>query len=241
MRRYSRRYGRKRPTLRRQVKRAVASLSETKVAYHKQIKEVDLNELNGSVQLRTFNAFGPLSTGTNALQRIGNKIHLSGIRVALTFDNSSDNAGIPCYITTAVLMTNDVTEITLSNLFKGYSSGLSGLDVTGPANGKEHWKDYIHTTPLNTTTYRVLHRSSIRLGCKAQPDLPGPRYAQRLMYLPINKTITFPQPTVTETTFPTIKPRIVVLHMISNPTQIDQSGAATLFLGMETTCYFKDL
>lgn len=48
---------------------------------------------------------------------------------------------------------------------------------------------YVHSAPINKNDYTVLHRSALRLGCKKQPDMPGPRYHQRIVYIPLNKKV----------------------------------------------------
>lgn len=48
---------------------------------------------------------------------------------------------------------------------------------------------FVHSSPINKGDYTVYHRSALRLGCKLQPDMPGPRYHQRIVYIPINKKV----------------------------------------------------
>jgi hypothetical protein len=235
---------RRRKGLKATVKSVVRSLAESHTSYHDQKQEPTHADIASKISCVPFDMLDTLSVGTRGIDRIGHEIQLRGFRVSITYDNSDIAATAPAYITTLVVSTNE-NEATadgfIGKLFRGYDT--TSEYATGPliSSPGPEWLADVHTTPINTSTYKVLHRSSIRLGCKAEPDMPGPRYAQRVIYVPVNRKIIFPKTGMTTADIRNVKPRIVMMHFITNPTQVPSSGSAKIKLRSEVVGYFKDL
>lgn len=235
-------YRSKRSTLRGTVKKTMLSLAESKYAYRDQPQSISLTLLNTQVGLAPFDMLGNVVAGSRPRERTGNSIQLRGFRCSMTYDNSVSTADAPAYITTLVLMVKDTvanSSIHL-DLFRGHRSDtVQGVGPVLTAAGE--WRSDVHTTPINTAKYTVLHRSSLRLGCKEQPDLPGPRYAQRVMYIPVNKTVTFPKTAMTDDDQEDTSPRFIMLNFITNPTRVVATSTATVSVRSEITAYYKDI
>lgn len=241
---YKRSYRRKssKGSFKRAVKKVVTSLAESRTSYLTDDFTLPLQTLSNQVLVKRQQVLNLISTDSKATRtRDGYEIYLTGLRCAMSYDNSVDTAGIPLYITTMVIMTNDTDPAYLGKLFRGYDKQnefASGPPATGDA---KEWREDVHTRAINGKAYKLLHRSSIRLGCKVQPDLPGPRYAQRVIYIPVNRKITFPKETQTVADNEQIKPLIFIIHLVSNPTYVQQTGTAESRIRTEVVSYYKDL
>lgn len=236
-----RKYARRRPkrSMRTSIKRVVNSLAETK-SYRRDMKAtMPLSTFGSGVPGYSgyhFNWFSPnyeIAQGTGANERIGKKIHMKGLRVEMVFDNSQLTATVPVYITVLVLLShsNDSPNV---DLYKGFgSTGAENL----PETITEEWKHELHSRPINTSRYRVIARSALRLGCKAEPDMPGPRFAQRVAYFPLNSISTYDG--APGGTF-NIKPRLSVVVLATNPTQLDAT-AGSMKYEINSVLYYKDI
>ena len=235
-------------SIRNTVKNVVNSLAETKISQNLTVHTLGIDTYNKQITDEYHNPFGnlviPPDTGVSNHGRIGNVIHVKGLKCIFSYDNSNDASSAPIYITSMVLLSYDEVGVQTQELYKGHNTAQD--DNSGPPIRVDlvddfiQWKSRIHTTPTNTTKYRVLHRSSIRLGCKVQPDLPGPRYAQRVVFIPMDKKVTFPKGQLGLGDAAATKPRLHVIHLVSNPTQV-QGAVAPGSITTETVLYFKDL
>jgi len=235
-------------SIRSTVKNVVNSLAETKISQNVTVHPLSVVDYNKQITDEYHNPFAntviPLDTNPSNHGRIGNVINVKGLKCIFSYDNSNDLSSAPLYITSMVLMSYDEVGVQTGELYKGHNTAQE--DNNGPPIRTDlvgdfiQWKSRVHTTPTNTTKYRVLHRSSIRLGCKVQPDLPGPRYAQRIVYIPMDKKITFPKGQLGLGDNAATKPRLHVIHVVSNPTQV-VGVAAPASITTETVLYFKDL
>lgn len=254
-----RRSGKK--TSRKYISRVVRSLAETKVKREDFQDDLDLAGFgdHNTAPISAKNAAGydgvyvsmlplgsTIGTGTASSDRVGSDIYVSGVRLEFLYDNSSLTARIPVYITTLVVMSM-TQDLPSEKLFAQYgANSRQSKDI--PNVYKYEDAHEIHTRPINKERYKVLHRSALRLGCKLEPDLPGPRFAQRVAYIPINKKVSYnnndnpatPEPGLLANE---ITPRFWLITLMTNPTQLRQEAATNGLLKFEinSNFYFKDL
>jgi len=183
-----------------------------------------------------FNFYSPnyeIAQGVDAQKRIGNKIHMKGLRLEMVFDNSQLTASIPVYVTVLVV-SHTSTESPNVDLFKGF--GDTGA-ISLPTEASDEWKHEVHSRPVNTSRYKVISRSALRLGCKAEPDMPGPRFAQRVAFFPLNTICHYDGPA--SGVF-NMKPRLSVIVLATNPTQLTATGG-TMKYELNSVLYYKDI
>ena len=232
---YRKRYMKKRRVpMRALVKRSIMSLAETKVHASQAFIEPTLASFQTTNQVLRFNPLEGIVAGPQRDNRVGSSIQLRGLRFEMTYDNSASLSTIPVYCTTVVLLVRS-QEDPADKLF---TSDGSTVGISLPTTfGSQADKGIVHMQPLNNTEFRVLHKSSIRLGSKGEPDMPGPRYAQRLAWLPMNQKIVY-----NDTNSIITQPNIVVLSWCTNPTQVTQTDTTAKFLHrIDYRVYYKDL
>lgn len=181
-----------------------------------------------------------VSLGSGANQRIGNTINARGVRLELTYDNSASDSKAPIYITSLLVLTTEPQTI-MVQLFKGLDTP-SSLAYPNLIKQGDETAHSVHTIPLNTKCMRILHKSSVRLGCKGEPDMPGPRFAQRVVYVPLDKKFHFGATPLSVPSAPLqMKPTLLYICFATNPTQIKHTGAGNFIHSIRSLVYFKDL
>lgn len=239
--RYSRRRGRRgKRSFKSSVANVVHSLAESKTLRREIKGDVPLTTFSPSGSLgsnyfyRTFSPNAEIIESANVNARVGKEIFMKGVRFEMVFDNTNTAAVVPVYLTLLVVMTT-LDDSPENFLFRSYGPTRAAFSL--PATATDEFKHEMHTLPINTTRYKVISRSALRLGCKGEPDLPGPRFSQRIAYFPINKKCRYDDSTgVTN-----IKPQIHFIVLASNPTQLTQGTATNMKYEINSVLYYKDM
>jgi hypothetical protein len=230
-------YQKSKKTFKKRVKKILFSNIETKV------NEFDINNIFKESPSRSTDLLAGITRGTDDHSFIGNEIHISSIVIDLLINNSTVNSPSPLYVTFLLIASNkgDPTDF----LFKKFGSGenTEKLDVSSTVTDKTTLA-LVHSRPLATNHFRVLHKSQIRLACGARPELAGGFFNHRMLRVPINKKVVLNQEVGTPTSLVKQSTKYFFLMYATNPTNTGNhltAVAETWNIGGKGRIYFKDI
>lgn len=258
-RRYGRRPNRKFSS---RVKRVIKGMAETqRIGTAGEIQTANINLTSGSgysaygntlldCLYREYDIFKPseleasVKTGSMVNQFKGKEILVTGIRLVLDFDNSFPQCQTPVYFTVLLLKHTDYSGNVQDYLFKenqpeeDTSSSNPSYEYKFPIECNNRDRSRVHTLPLNTDRFQVLHRTSIRLSGPSGLGFSGPTYQSRVAYIPMNQRITMSN---VDPEKGGIKPRLTMVMYATNPTQTaEPSTDAQFSCHAHHTIYYKD-